>query len=63
MGRDPQTTFVVGDGSDVLARVGEYVKVGVSKFILRPIGSDDEDILNQTQLLIEQVLPGIRDLR
>ena len=63
LGRDPQTTFVVGDGSDVLARVREYVKVGVSKFILRPIGADDEDILNQTQLLIEQVLPGIRDLR
>ena len=63
LGRDPQTTFVVGDGSALLARVGEYVKVGVSKFILRPIGADDEDILNQTQLLIEQVLPGIRDLR
>jgi len=63
LGRDPQTTFVVGDGSDVLARIAEYVKVGVSKFILRPIGADDEDILNQTRFLIEQVLPEIRGLR
>ena len=63
LGRDPQTTFVVGDGSDVLARIAEYVKVGVSKFILRPIGADDEDILNQTRFLIEQVLPEIKGLR
>ena len=62
LGRDPQTTFVVGDGSDVLARIAEYVKVGISKFILRPIGADDEDILNQTQFLIEQILPEVREL-
>jgi hypothetical protein len=29
----------------------------VLKFILRPIGDDDEAILAQTRLLIEQVLP------
>ncbi len=30
---------------------------GVSKFILRPLGCDDDAILAQTRLLIEQVLP------
>jgi hypothetical protein len=32
----------------------------VSKFILRPLGDDDETILAQTRLLIEQVLPRAR---
>ena len=41
----------------ILARVAEYVDAGVSKFILRPLGGDDDTILTQTRLLIEQVLP------
>jgi alkanesulfonate monooxygenase SsuD/methylene tetrahydromethanopterin reductase-like flavin-dependent oxidoreductase (luciferase family) len=49
--------FVVGDADTVLARVGEYVDAGVSKFVLRPLGGDDDTILAQTRLLIEQVLP------
>jgi alkanesulfonate monooxygenase SsuD/methylene tetrahydromethanopterin reductase-like flavin-dependent oxidoreductase (luciferase family) len=43
-GRDATHAFVIGDA-------------GVSKFILRPLGSDDDAILAQTRLLIEQVLP------
>ncbi len=34
-----------------------YVEVGVTKFILRPIGSGDEAPLAQTRLLLETVLP------
>jgi len=56
-GRDPTKVFVVGDADAILARVGEYVDAGVSKFILRPLGSDDDGLLAQTRLLIEQVLP------
>jgi hypothetical protein len=33
------------------------ILTGVSKFILQPLGSDDDTILAQTHLLIEQVLP------
>ena len=57
-GRDATQTFAVGDAETILARVAEYVDAGVSKFILRPLGCDDEAILAQTRLLIEQVLPG-----
>jgi alkanesulfonate monooxygenase SsuD/methylene tetrahydromethanopterin reductase-like flavin-dependent oxidoreductase (luciferase family) len=55
----PRTTqtFAVGDAETILSRVAEYVDAGVSKFILRPLGCDDEAILAQTRLLIEQVLP------
>jgi probable F420-dependent oxidoreductase len=56
-GRDATHLFVVGDADAILARVVEYVDAGVSKFILRPLGSDDDGLLAQTRLLIEQVLP------
>ena len=56
-GRDATQVFVCGDTDTILARLAEYVDVGVSKFILQPLGGDDEAILAQTRLLIEQVLP------
>jgi probable F420-dependent oxidoreductase len=56
-GRDATGAFAVGDADTILARVAEYVDAGVSKFILRPLGGDDDAILAQTRLLIEQVLP------
>jgi probable F420-dependent oxidoreductase len=56
-GRDATHAFAVGDADTILARVAEYVDAGVSKFILRPLGSGDDAILDQTRLLIEQVLP------
>ena len=56
-GRDATHVFVVGDADAILARVAEYVEAGVSKFVLRPLGGDDDAILTQTRLLIEQVLP------
>jgi len=56
-GRDAAHAFVVGEADAILARVAEYVDVGVSKFILRPLGGDDDAVLAQTRRLIEQVLP------
>jgi probable F420-dependent oxidoreductase len=56
-GRDATHAFAVGDADAILARLAEYVDVGVSKFILRPLGADDDAILAQTRLLIEEVLP------
>jgi probable F420-dependent oxidoreductase len=56
-GRDATHAFAIGDTDTILARLAEYIDVGVSKFILRPLGGDDDAILAQTRLLIEQVLP------
>jgi probable F420-dependent oxidoreductase len=56
-GRDAAHAFAIGDAEAILARIGEYVDAGVSKFILRPLGGDDDAMLAQTRLLIEQVLP------
>jgi probable F420-dependent oxidoreductase len=56
-GRDATHAFAIGDPNTILARLADYVDVGVSKFILRPLGGDDDAMLAQTRLLIEQVLP------
>ncbi len=57
-GRDPYKQFAVGDADTILERVGQYVAGGVEKFILRPVGSG-EQVIAQTKLLIEKVLPQI----
>ncbi|MBY0330749.1 MAG: LLM class flavin-dependent oxidoreductase [Acetobacteraceae bacterium] len=58
-GRDPSERFVVGGAEQVLARIADYVAAGVSKFILRPAASGEEEMLTQSRLLIEQVLPAV----
>jgi alkanesulfonate monooxygenase SsuD/methylene tetrahydromethanopterin reductase-like flavin-dependent oxidoreductase (luciferase family) len=56
-GRDAGHAFAIGDADTIFARIAEYVDAGVSKFILRPLGGDDDTILAQIRQLIEQVLP------
>ena len=56
-GDDPLDYFAVGDADAILARVTEYIEAGASKFILRPVGRDAEDVLAQTRRLIDEVLP------
>jgi probable F420-dependent oxidoreductase len=57
--RDPLAHFAVGDADTIMARIAAYVAAGVSKFVLRPVGAGDEDVLAQTRQLIEQVLPMV----
>ena len=58
-GRDPQRHFVIGDAAAIIDRIGEYVAADASKFILRPAARGDEEMLEQSRLLIEQVLPRV----
>lgn len=58
-GRDGQEIFAVGDADVIVERIAAYVDVGVSKFIVRPVGRGEEQILAQTRQLIEQVLPRV----
>ena len=51
-GRPDPPPFVVGDGSELRARVAAYEAAGVSKFILRPLAADEADMLAQTRRLI-----------
>lgn len=56
-GREPDGYFAIGGAATILARIREYIDAGVSKFILRPVARGDGEVLTQTRLLIEQVLP------
>ena len=60
--RDPKGGIVAGDAADIMLRIQEFVVAGVSKFVLWPIGNDDEDILGQTRRLIEEVQPAVETL-
>ena len=39
--------------------VSVAIAAGVHKFILRPIATDTEDVLTQTKLLIDEVIPQV----
>lgn len=56
-GRDPGNYIAAGDADAIAERISDYVKAGVSKFILRPVGENDAEILAQTERLITEILP------
>ena len=58
-GRDAERLFAIGDADTIVARIGEYVAEGVEKFILRPVGTDDEAMIEQTSRLVAEVLPRV----
>src|SRR6185295_17288471 len=47
-GNDASGYFAVGDAGVIVARIAEYVAAGVSKFVLRPVGSSSEEVVAQT---------------
>lgn len=59
--RDPSAYFAVGDTDAIIDCLRAYVEAGVSKFVLRPLAGAD-DIMHQTQRLIDEVLPAIPTL-
>ena len=62
LGRKPNEVFAVGDAKHIVDRLGQYVAAGASKFILRPIADGDADILAQSKMLINEILPEIKRL-
>ena len=61
-GRNPRDHLAVGDARDIIGRIREYVDAGISKFILRPIGATDDDLINQTRLLAAEVIPEVEGM-
>jgi probable F420-dependent oxidoreductase len=57
----PRDYFAVGDAEAIVARFREYCDAGVSKFIVRPMAEDDADFMDQTERLIESVLPVVHE--
>ena len=57
--RDPRRHAVVGGAEEIIRRIEAYNGAGIHKFILRPIGTDDDDLIAQSQRLIDEVLPWL----
>ena len=47
----------VGGASEILGRILDYRRAGVSKFVLIPLARGDADLFDQTRRLIAEVLP------
>jgi len=56
---DPLSYFAIGDTDAILGRIAAYIEAGISKFILRPMGRDDAEIIAQTERLIGELLPAV----
>lgn len=54
---DPFTYLAAGDASAIAFRLREYIEAGISKFVLRPIAESDEELMEQTARLTEEVIP------
>ena len=59
IGLDPAERIVVGGTAEILARIAEFVKGGVFKFVLRPLGDGDAEVLDQTRRFMDEVQPEI----
>jgi len=56
---DPRRHVAVGGAAEILGRIEEFARTGVSKFVLRPIARGDADMMEQTERLIAEVLPHV----
>ena len=56
---DPLSYFAIGDTGAIMERIATYIDAGISKFVLRPMGEDDAEIIAQTEQLIAEVIPEV----
>ena len=56
---DPRAQIAVGDPSEIIAKIREYMSAGASKFVARPLAESSAEVFAQTQRLIDEVLPVI----
>jgi alkanesulfonate monooxygenase SsuD/methylene tetrahydromethanopterin reductase-like flavin-dependent oxidoreductase (luciferase family) len=56
---DPLSYFAIGNSEAIVGRIAAYIDAGISKFILRPMGRDDDEIIAQTERLIGEVIPAV----
>jgi probable F420-dependent oxidoreductase len=62
LNKDPGRLRAVGGAEEIMALLADFRAAGVHKFVLRPIATDSRDVMNQTQRLIDEVLPEVKAL-
>ncbi|MEM7468383.1 MAG: LLM class flavin-dependent oxidoreductase, partial [Pseudomonadota bacterium] len=59
---DVSPLLCIGDPQSLIDRMRAYVDEGASKFVLFPIAAGDEDVFEQTQIVIDEVKSEIEKL-
>ena len=62
LGKEPSGFTAVGDVEEMMQLVHEFHAAGVHKFILRPIASGADEMIAQTKLMVEKLIPEIEAL-
>ncbi|HCD27339.1 MAG TPA: hypothetical protein DER02_07445 [Gammaproteobacteria bacterium] len=63
LGKDPADYSAVGGLDEIMQMVRDFHEAGAHKFILRPIAHGNDDMLAQTRMLAEKVMPEIAAMR
>ncbi|MGE0057999.1 MAG: LLM class flavin-dependent oxidoreductase [Dehalococcoidia bacterium] len=61
-GVDPRAMMAVGGAEEVIEICQVLRAVGISKFVLRPIASTDDDMLEQSRRVAEEVIPTVHKI-
>ena len=59
LGKPAQGYTAVGGLEQMMTLVDDFCAAGIAKFILRPIASGTQDMLHQTKLMVEHLIPAI----
>ncbi len=57
MGKNAGRYYVVGETSQIVERIKEFIDVGCHKFVMLPMASGTKDVMEQTRLCIDEVIP------
>jgi len=59
---DPRAIMAVGGAEEVIELCQVLRAVGISKFVLRPIATSDDDMLEQSRRIAEEVIPTVHKI-
>ena len=57
MGKNARRYYVVGKTSEIVERIKEFIDVGCQKFVLLPMASGTKEVMEQTRLCIDEIIP------
>ena len=55
--QSPDRYLVAGDASAMVGRIREFIDAGCQKFVMLPMANGTTDVMAQTRLFIEEILP------
>ena len=62
LGKDPDGFIAAGDETSIMALLEKFHAAGAHKFVLRPMATGTRDMLQQTRLMVDKLLPLVSAL-